>query len=96
MADHAMVVQLTLFSIATRWQRMVGVLNMGKAKAAGGTATVNVVFPKALIQQMDAYTESFMESHPDMILRRSDVVRIAVGEFIRANGNGANGKAGRK
>jgi len=76
-----------------RWQRMVGVVNMGKSKSAEGTATVNVVFPKALIREMDEYAVTFMREHPDMVMRRSDVIRIAVKRLMRAeekqNGKGA-------
>ena len=59
-----------------------------EARASARTATVNVVFPKALIREMDAYAAAFMKEHPGMVLRRSDVVRIAVQEMMRAKGQG--------
>jgi hypothetical protein len=75
---------------------MIGVRVMGKAKAPGETATVNVVFPKALIQQMDEYATAFMKEHDGMTLRRSDVVRIAVKELLTRAEEKRNGKGAGK
>jgi hypothetical protein len=58
---------------------------MARPKAAGETVTVNVVFPKTLTEQMDAYVLAFMEQNPGVVIRRSDVVRMAVEKLIRSS-----------
>lgn len=45
--------------------------------------TVNVRFPKALIDQIDAYLVVFQEQTPGANLTRSDVIRMGVEKLTR-------------
>jgi hypothetical protein len=57
---------------------------MGRPKTLGDSVTVNVVFPRTLAEQIDAYVVRFMADNPGVVIRRSDIVRMAVEKLIRA------------